>query len=44
MAIGHTLLGWKKSGFTIYEEVFHKYGGSVNAHPDVVRFFLKNKT
>ncbi|WP_318371628.1 GNAT family N-acetyltransferase [Enterobacter sp.] len=44
MAIGHTLLGWKKSDFTIYEEVFHKYGGSVNAHPDVVRFFLKNKT
>lgn len=43
MNIGHALFGWKKSDFGIYEEIFYKYGGSINTHPDIVRFFINKK-
>ncbi|EMB2344127.1 GNAT family N-acetyltransferase [Klebsiella pneumoniae] len=43
MGIRHALFGWERSDFSIYREAFFKYGGSVNTHPDVVRFFMESK-
>lgn len=37
-----TITSWKTSTFEIYKLAFEKYGGSVNMHPDVVSFFMKN--
>lgn len=34
-----TLYGWKKSDASIYEYCYHRFGGSVNMHPDIIRFF-----
>ncbi|MGC0984603.1 hypothetical protein [Pantoea agglomerans] len=33
------LYGWEKSDADIYEHCFNRFGGSVNMHPDVIRFF-----
>lgn len=35
------LLGWEPSNYKIYTDAYHKFGGSVNMHPDVIEFFLK---
>ncbi|EPA1042905.1 Mig-14 family protein [Enterobacter bugandensis] len=37
------LFGWEPSSCKIYTEAYHKFGGSVNMHPDVVTFFMKKK-
>jgi len=34
-----TLYGWKKSDASTYEYCFNRFGGSVNMHPEVIRFF-----
>ena len=43
MILNHALCGWVTSDFDIYQETYLKYGGSVNMHPDVVRFFMDEK-
>lgn len=43
MILNHALCGWVTSDFDIYQETYLKYGGSVNMHPDVVRFFMGEK-
>lgn len=43
MAVVHALFGWKQSNFSTYEETYYKYGGSINTHPDLVRFFLSQQ-
>ncbi|HAU2961006.1 TPA: antimicrobial resistance protein Mig-14 [Salmonella enterica subsp. diarizonae] len=40
--IKRTLTHWENSSFTIYKDTFERYGGSVNMHPDVVDYFMKN--
>ncbi|EKY3917385.1 GNAT family N-acetyltransferase [Enterobacter hormaechei] len=42
MGIRHRLFGWESSDFNVYQDTFRKYGGSINTHPDVVRFFMGN--
>ncbi|KGD72123.1 hypothetical protein HA49_15245 [Tatumella morbirosei] len=37
--IKRVLYGWKTSDASIYELCYKRYGGSVNMHPDVIRFF-----
>ncbi|MDS1618190.1 antimicrobial resistance protein Mig-14 [Escherichia coli] len=39
--IKRTLTGWKSSSYDIYKEIYSRYGGSVNMHPDAVRFFME---
>ncbi|WP_395165564.1 Mig-14 family protein [Klebsiella variicola] len=43
MKLKHALCGWVPSDFDLYKETYLKYGGSVNMHPDVVRFFMDEK-
>lgn len=43
MKLKHALCGWVPSYFDLYKETYLKYGGSVNMHPDVVRFFMDEK-
>jgi hypothetical protein len=43
MTLKHALCGWVPSDFDLYQETYLKYGGSVNMHPDVVRFFMDEK-
>jgi hypothetical protein len=34
-----TLYGWKKSDASTYEYCYNLFGGSVNMHPEIIRFF-----
>lgn len=43
MGLKHRMTGWMASDFDIYENLFMKYGGSINTHPDVVRFFMSHR-
>lgn len=40
MSFRHALCGWVPSDLSVYEAAWRRYGGSVNMHPDVVRFFM----
>lgn len=41
--IKRKLLGWARSDFVTYKEVYKKFGGSINMNPDVLEYFLQEK-
>ncbi|MCT4737242.1 Mig-14 family protein [Raoultella ornithinolytica] len=41
MGFKHQLLGWERSSFDTYTEVFQEYGGSINTSPEMVEFFMR---
>jgi len=40
MALKHRLMGWEPSDFATYAHAWQRFGGSVNTHPDVIRFIM----
>ncbi|PWI77134.1 Mig-14 family protein [Enterobacter sp. CGMCC 5087] len=42
MGMKQAIMGWCPSKFETYQYVFEKYGGTVNAHPDIIYFFMSN--
>ncbi|WP_436883384.1 GNAT family N-acetyltransferase [Enterobacter asburiae] len=44
MGIKQTLTGWSPSDFETYQQIFEKYGGTVNTHPDIIHFFMSGRS
>ncbi|MGL5968196.1 MAG: GNAT family N-acetyltransferase [Kluyvera sp.] len=43
MSIKHRFMGWTPCSFEEYASAYFKYGGSINMHPDIVRFFIQRR-
>lgn len=38
----YALTGWSACSFGVYAQAWREYGGSINMHPDIVRFFMRD--
>lgn len=44
MRIRRRFYGWKSSDIKTYASIFNRFGGSINAHPDVIQFISEKRS